>query len=165
VNRWCAQGRIKGAARRSQRHHWRVRKPEDFDQWQKEVVAKLGAAPEIKQSSGGLSLHGSYRLKLETRAPFEVWDSSERQGFGHALVDALVGLVRLNVLEPVQYDPKKVVRNCEDELRLGLVFKSGKGNDQFRNGSIEEHLTRALRTAGKNAWRDKKPLFTQSFDF
>jgi hypothetical protein len=165
VNRWCAQGRIKGASRRGKRDHWRVRKPEDFDQWQKEVVAKLGVAPEIKQSTGGFVLRGNYRLKLETREPFEVWGSSERQAFGLALVDALVGLVRLNILEPVQYDPKKTVRKCEDDLRLGLVFKSGEGKNKYQTERIEEHLAKALRAAGKNAWRENKPLFTQSFDF
>lgn len=74
------------------------------------------------------------------------------------MVDALVALVRLQILEPSQYDPKASVKGCQDGIRLALCFKSGRGRNYYHNNRIEERLIYALRDAGWDAehgWRER----------
>jgi hypothetical protein len=157
VRRWCENNRIPGAYRPTEKKQWRVRKPKDFDRWQAEVMKKLGPPPKIN----ALVLSSKTRpfdFKLRTRGEFEKWNLSEMQDFGMTMVDALVALVRLNILEPTQYDPKLHDKKCRDGIRLALLFKSGAGRNYYRNDRVEERLIYALRDAGWDAedgWRQR----------
>lgn len=157
VRRWCEANRIPGAYRPAQEKQWRVRKPKDFDRWQAHVMKKLGPLPKINALAPS-SKKRPFHFKLRTQGEFEKWNPSEMQDFGMTMVDVLAALVRLNVLEPTQYDPKLHVKGCGDGIRLALLFKSGAGRNCYRNDRIEERLIYALRDAGwdaKNGWRER----------
>jgi hypothetical protein len=157
VRRWCEEGRVPGAYRPTTEKQWRVRKPKDFDRWQAEVMEKLGPPPKIDALVLS-SKKRPFHFKLRTEGEFEKWNPSEMQDFGMTMVDVLAALVRLNVLEPTQYDPKLHVKGCRDGIRLALLFKSGAGRNYYRNDRVEERLIYALRDAGwdaENGWRER----------
>jgi hypothetical protein len=146
VRRWCEDGRILGAYRPSPRKQWRVRKPADLDAWQKAVIESLGEPPQIKKEYN--TPGAGYRMKFETRGDIRRWTQSQRASFGNAMIDALVTLVRLNLLEPIQHDPTKDNPTTRDGYRLGLAFKSGKDRNQYGNEGFETNLVRALKDHG-----------------
>jgi hypothetical protein len=146
VRRWCEEGRIPGAYRPSPRKQWKVRKPADLDAWQRAVIEKLGEPPEIKKE---YNIPGAgYRLKFETRGDVNQWTQRQRASFGNAMIDALVTLVRLNLLQPIQHDPTKETPTTRDGYRLGLALKSGKDRNQYANEGFEVGLVRALKKHG-----------------
>lgn len=146
VRRWCEDERIPGAYRPSPRKQWRVRKPADLGAWQKAVIDKLGDPPDIRQEHHAPG--AGYRLKFETRGDIRKWPVDQRTSFGIAMIDALVTLVRLNLLEPIQHDPTKDNPTTEDGYRLGLAFKSGEGRDRYKNTAFEAGLVDALKKHG-----------------
>ncbi|MBU3665630.1 MAG: hypothetical protein FGM15_07110 [Chthoniobacterales bacterium] len=108
------------------------------------MVSKVGEPPQVKED---IRKEG-FRVKVEIRGEVESWPQDHRSRFGVALVDALVALVRLDMLEPIEYDPTRKHPGTRDGLRLGLVFKSGKGRDQYGNTALEAGLVRALKRHG-----------------
>ncbi len=164
VRRWCEDNLISGAYRPSKEKQWRVRKPKDFERWQAEVVKRLG--PPRKIDALVLSTKNRpFDFKLRTRGDLGSWNMSQMQEFGITMVDALVALVQLQILEPIQYDPKPFVKGCKDGVRLALCFKSGAGRNYYNNNRIEERLISALRDAGWDAqdgWRERGGGMTEA---
>jgi hypothetical protein len=143
IRRWCERGRIPGAYRPQSNKQWRVRKPQDRDQWQSDVVKSLGEPPVVRNER--YQWKGVFSLKLNVRLPYEEWPRSEKQSFGALMTEALIGLVRLNILEPAISDH---ATKYGEGPRLCLRFKSGQKRNQFENERVEELLMRALRDDG-----------------